>query len=68
MQIRFVSSLTAEDEKRIAEALVACVSGLLSAFPVAYSLRVETAAGDVFDQNDSGSSQTKSSASSRFTH
>ena len=68
MQIRFVSSLTADYEKRIAEALVACVSGLLSQFPVAYSLRVETAAGDVFDQSDSHASSGQSASEPRFIH
>lgn len=69
MQIRFVSSLTAEDEKRVADALVACVAGLLSQFPIAYSLRVETAAGDVIDQSDSGATRAANgTAPSRFAH
>jgi hypothetical protein len=69
MQIRFVSSLTAEDEKRIADALVACVSGLLSQFPIAYSLRVETSGGEVIDQNDTVAARRRATApSTGFTH
>ena len=44
MNIRFVSSLTPEDEVRLAEGLLAAFAGLLDQFPVAYTLRIE--AGD----------------------
>jgi hypothetical protein len=44
MNIRFVSSLTPEDEVRLAEALLAAVASLLDKFPIAYTLKIE--AGD----------------------
>lgn len=68
MQIRFVSSLTVEDERRVAQAIVACASSLLSLFPVAYSLRVETSGGDVFDPTESSAEPGKGTSASRFTH
>jgi hypothetical protein len=43
MEIRFVSSLTADDEDQFAPALVAAVTALLDQLPIAYTLRVETA-------------------------
>jgi hypothetical protein len=49
MDIRFVSSLTPEDENRLAPALLAAVGGLLDQFPVAYALRIETSGGGVFE-------------------
>jgi hypothetical protein len=44
MEIRFVSSLTAEDEIRLAEGLLRAFTGLLDQWPIAYTLRIE--AGD----------------------
>jgi hypothetical protein len=51
MQIRFVSTLTAEDEERLAEALVETVRSLLAAFPIGYTFRVETNRMRVFEHN-----------------
>ena len=48
MNIRFVSSLTPEDEDRIAPGVVNALSLLLDHLPLAYTLRIETAAGRVF--------------------
>lgn len=42
MNIRFVSSLTAEDEDRLAPALLTAVAALLDPLEFAYSLRIET--------------------------
>lgn len=49
MDIHFVSSLTSEDENRVAVALVAAVQSLLAHVPIAYVLRVETSSAKVFD-------------------
>lgn len=45
MNIRFVSSLTAEDESRLAAALLGMVRGLLDQFELSYTIRIETADG-----------------------
>ena len=48
MDIRFVSTLTADDERQFAPALLRAVSSLLDATPIAYTLRIETLDGEVF--------------------
>ena len=48
MDIRFVSSLTSEDEKLFAPALLKAVAALLDQLPIAYTLRIETTGSDVF--------------------
>jgi len=40
MDIRFVSSLTSEDEKLFAPALLKAVAALLDQLPIAYTLRI----------------------------
>ncbi len=47
MEIRFISSLTADDEKRVASAVLAAVGSLLDELPIAYTLKIETASGEV---------------------
>jgi hypothetical protein len=48
MNIRFISTLTAEDEGQIAPALMQAVTALLDALPIAYTLRIETLGSEVF--------------------
>ena len=48
MHIRLVSSLTEDDESRIASAICNVVSCLLDQFGIAYTLRIETTEGRVF--------------------
>jgi hypothetical protein len=43
MNIRFVSSMTPEDEVRLAEGLLTAFASLLDPFPIAYTLKIETA-------------------------
>jgi hypothetical protein len=45
MNIRFVSSLTPEDESRLAAAIVVVARGLLDQFHLPYTIRIETADG-----------------------
>lgn len=61
MNIRFTSTLTHEDENRLAPALLKAVAALLQAFPVAYSIRIETIDGQTYLQ--SGTSSTALEAS-----
>ena len=48
MDIRFISSLTAEDENAFAPALLKAVGAILDQFPIAYTLRVETTGAQIF--------------------
>ena len=48
MDIRFISSLTPEDENAFAPALLKAVGAILDQFPIAYTLRVETTGAQVF--------------------
>lgn len=51
MNIEFVSSLTREDETRIINELMARLAAMLDELPIAYSVRVQTAQGEVFDHS-----------------
>ena len=48
MDIRFISSLTPDDENRPAPALLSAVASVLDRRPIAYTLRFETVAGGSF--------------------
>ena len=48
MEIRFISSLTAEDEELFAPAVLKAVSAFLDQLPIAYTLRIETSGAQVF--------------------
>ena len=48
MNIRFISSLTPDDESRIAPALLTAARSLLDQFPISYTIRIETSEGRVF--------------------
>ena len=48
MDIRFISSLTAEDENAFAPALLKAVGAVLDQFPIAYTLRIETTGSQIF--------------------
>jgi hypothetical protein len=48
MNIRFISSLTADDENRLAPALLAALASVLDRLPLAYTLRFETTTGRAF--------------------
>ena len=51
MNIRFISSLDAEDEIRFATAMLAGFVKLLDELPIAYTIRLETAAGKVIEHH-----------------
>ncbi len=54
MEIRFVSSLTGEDENMFAPALLKAITALLDQLPIAYTLRVETTGAKVFQHTNAG--------------
>ena len=51
MNIRFISTLTADDENQIAPALIKAVGALLDQLPIAYTVRVETTGSQVFQHS-----------------
>jgi hypothetical protein len=53
MDIRFISSLTPEDENAFAPALLKAVAALIDQFPIVYTLRVETTGAQVFQHTHS---------------
>jgi len=55
MDIRFVSSLTADDENTIAPALLKAIGALIDPLPIAYTLRIETTGSQVFQHTHAGS-------------
>ena len=48
VEIRFISSLTAEDENQFAPALLKAVGALLDQLPIAYTMRIQTTGAQVF--------------------
>ena len=51
MNIRFISTLTAEDENHFAPALLKAVGSLLDQLPIAYTIRIETTGAQVFQHS-----------------
>jgi len=51
MNIRFVSTLTAEDENQFAPALLGAIGSLLDQLPIAYTVRIETTGAQVFQHS-----------------
>jgi hypothetical protein len=54
MDIRFVSSLTAEDENFFAPGLLKAIGALLDQLPIAYTVRIETTGAQVFQHTNAG--------------
>jgi hypothetical protein len=52
MEIRLISTLTPEDEARLAAAVCAAVAPLLDHLSIAYTLRIETADGQTFQRHN----------------
>jgi hypothetical protein len=49
MEIRFISSLTSEDEDLFAPAVLKAVSALLDQLPIAYTIRIETTGAQAYE-------------------
>jgi hypothetical protein len=62
MEIRFVSSLTAEDENLFAPALLKAVGALLDQLPIAYTIRIETTGAQVFQHTHAGTEEKPKAA------
>jgi hypothetical protein len=50
MDIRFVSTLTAEDENALAPAILVALGALLDQFTIPYTVRIETTGAQVFQR------------------
>lgn len=57
MTVRFVSSLTPEDEARVAPMLIKLCGTVLDQFPIVYNIRIETS-GDVIFQHSNTAPET----------
>ena len=51
MEIRFISSLTPEDENTFAPALLKALGALLDQTPIAYTLRIQTSGMQVYQHS-----------------
>lgn len=58
MDIRFISSLTAEDESVFAPALLKAVGALLDQLPIAYTIRIETTGAQIFQHTHAATEAT----------
>jgi hypothetical protein len=66
MDIRFVSSLTSEDEKLFAPALLKAVAALLDQLPIAYTVRIETTGAEVFQHAHAVSAEDSAAKTELF--
>jgi hypothetical protein len=57
MEIHLVSSLTPDDESRLAPQMLAAIGGILDGLPVSYSVRIETAVGNAIHHTRTPASQ-----------
>jgi hypothetical protein len=48
MDIHFISTLTPEDEDRLAPAVVGTIRAILDVLPISYTVRLQTTNGRVF--------------------
>ena len=55
MDIHFVSTLTPDDEERLASVLVETAKTLLSYFPISYTLRVSSTSDKVLEHTQNAS-------------
>ena len=65
MDIRFISSLTANDENRFAQVLLETLADLLSKIPITYAVRIETTDGKIFQRSRTGPEPPRSVSSRR---
>ena len=62
MEIHLVSSLTPDDESRLAPRVLAAIAGVLEGLPVSYSVRIETAVGNAIHHNHTAQEDDRSQA------
>lgn len=54
MDIRFISSLTDNDEDQFARVLLGAIADLLRTMPITYVVRIETTRGKIFKRSRAG--------------
>lgn len=54
MDIHFISSLTPDDEDRLAPALLEALKPMLGLMPIAYTIRIRTASNSVYQHTRTG--------------
>jgi hypothetical protein len=57
MEIHLVSSLTPDDESRLAPAVLTAIGRILDRLPVTYSVRIETAGGNAIHHHHTAEPQ-----------
>lgn len=70
MDIHFISSLTPDDEDRLAPALLEALKPMLGLMPIAYTIRIRTASNTVYQHTRTeldGPSESKASDGLRTT-
>lgn len=58
MEIHLVSSMTSDDESRLAPAMLTAIGRILDRLPISYSVRIETAAGNEIQHHHTASMLT----------
>jgi hypothetical protein len=51
MEIHLVSSMTSDDECRLAPAMLTAIGRILDRLPISYSVRIQTAAGNAIQHH-----------------
>jgi hypothetical protein len=64
VNITFTSTLTTEDENRIAPVILKALGTILDLFPVAYRIRIDTVDAQVYDLAGPSQTDTRPSAHS----
>jgi hypothetical protein len=59
MEIHLVSSLTSDDESRLAPSMLAAIGQVLERLPVSYSLRIETTGGNAIQHHHTAPDRTR---------
>lgn len=65
MEIHLVSSLTPDDESRLAPKVLEAIGGILEGLPVSYSVRIETTVGNAIHHNHTATAAEAAAADRR---
>jgi hypothetical protein len=68
VNIKFTSTLTSDDENRVAPALLAALGCLLNTLPIAYRIRIDTVDSKVYELTGPDDSVIAPSEPLRFGH
>lgn len=67
VNIRFTSTLTPDDESRIAAAILSAVGGILDLLPIAYVIRIDTSDSQVYQRTGQTGDTPSAAAGTRST-